>query len=181
MKYVLWCIIAFCFGVFVSYVSNFYTFFNIKLQLDVVPVFLSTLTLLLGIYIAVVIQKNVSDKRVEKNILIERLSDLKLIYSKIDTETTTLRTESIIVGLFTTASKLISQLEGITEITCGKKHINDIKIIQKHHFEFKMLATGGKVKEKVYLYDEKSLRVLGSKSEKLVFDVDSLMIKFNKA
>jgi hypothetical protein len=181
MKYKLWCVFAFCVGVFVCYIFHNFQFFEVSLKFDVIPVFISTLTLLLGVYIALVIQKNVSDKRVEKNILIERLTELKSIYSKIDAETITHKDESIIIGLFTSASKLISRLEGITKISCGKKHISDLKVIRNKHFEFKELATGGTVQENKYLYDENVLRNLSNKYEKLIFEIDSLMMNFNKA
>jgi hypothetical protein len=181
MKYTLWCVIAFCFGVFISYIFNNFQFFDVSLKLDVVPVFISILTLLLGIYIALVIQKNVSDKRVEKNILIERLIELKLIYNKIETETITLKDQSSIIGLFTSASKLISRLEKITKISCGKKHINDLIEIRKKHFEYKIISTGGKVQENKYLYDGQVIISLSNKYEDLVFEIDSLMISFNKA
>jgi hypothetical protein len=44
-----------------------------------------------------------------------------------------------------------------------------------------MLSTGGKVQENKYLYDEKVLRNLSNKYEKLIFEIDSLMMNFNKA
>lgn len=180
MKYKLWCVIAFCVGVFVSYVFNNIQFFDLSLKFDVIPVFISTLTLLLGIYIALVIQKNVSDKRVEKNILIERLAELKSIYNKIDAETITNKNESVIIGLFTTASKLISRLEGITKISCGKKHINDLKDVRTKHLDFKVLSTGGTVFENKYQYDKKVLSNLTNKYEALIFAIDSLTMNFNK-
>jgi hypothetical protein len=66
-------ILWFLVGTFVCYILMQYQYFDIKTELDVPPLILSALTALIGLYIAVSIQKKISRSQNQYSYLINKL------------------------------------------------------------------------------------------------------------
>ena len=66
-------LISFFTGVLVCYISLQYQFFDIKKELDVPNIILSTITLITGLFIAVTIQKNITKGQNNHSFLINKI------------------------------------------------------------------------------------------------------------
>jgi hypothetical protein len=131
--------------------------FSIKYEIDVFPAFFSLLTILIGIYIAVVIQKNISDKRVQKDIFINRLTEIKDTFHKIDEEINSLRRFDELNCMFKNLLSKLAILERLLTHSKLSRFDKDIEILKTTFISYKQITTGKKVVRNKYSYTEDEL------------------------
>ncbi len=77
-------VISFFLGVFVSYISLQWSFFDIKNELDIPALLLGVLTLIVGLYIATSLQKKLNRNQNQLSFLIEKFDKIWVSFNKYD-------------------------------------------------------------------------------------------------
>jgi uncharacterized protein YihD (DUF1040 family) len=174
-----WCLFPFAIGVLLGYMSTQFRLFSIKYEIDIIPAFFSILTILIGVYIAVVIQKNISDKRVQKDIFIERLEELKEAANKIDEEINSNRRFDELNMMYKHFSSKLSTLETLLKHARISGFNSDLANLKANLLDFKQVATGATKSNNVYTYSPNDLLKLNSTRLEILEKVDIFILDIN--
>jgi len=69
----IWILISFLTGVFICYLTLQFSYFELKMELDIPNIILSVITLLIGLFIAITLQKKVNRSQNQHSYLIGKL------------------------------------------------------------------------------------------------------------
>lgn len=72
----IWILVSFFVGVFICYLTLQFSYFEIKKELDIPNIILSIITLLIGLFIAVILQKKVAKSQNKYTHLVSKLDTL---------------------------------------------------------------------------------------------------------
>ncbi len=179
LRKLFWCLFPFALGILIGFLSTQYTLFTIKYEVDIVPSFFSVLTILIGVYIAVVIQKNISDKRVQKDIFIERLVELKEATNKIDDEINSSRRFNELNAMFKNFSSKLSILESLLSHARISKFNTDLAKLKANLLTYKRAATGAVASNNVFTYSPAELIKLNRARLEILKKIDIFILDIN--
>ena len=175
-----WCLIPFALGILVGFLSIQYTLFKIKYEVDIIPAFFSVLTILIGVYIAVVIQKNISDKRVQKDIFIDRLVELKETTNKIDDEINSNRGFDELKAMYKHFSSKLSIIESLLSHAKISRFNTDLARLKADLLVYKQVATGATVSNNVIMYSPAELLQLNNTKLEILKKIDIFILDINR-
>lgn len=166
-------------GILIGYLSTQFEFFTIKYELDIIASFFSAVTLIVGIYIAVVIQKNISDNRVQKNIFIERLTEIKETFNKIDEEINSQCKFITLNSLFKQTSSKLALIEKLLKHIKIRNCLTEIESLKELFVIYKQSATNVKVGEGKYLYTGENMSSLHVQRNDILAKIDIAILNIN--
>lgn len=149
--------IAFCIGVVVSYIASEFRYFQVKCELDIPNIVLSIITLLVGLYIADILQKQVNKTQNQYEYLSSKLDATwgsfhkfceSLTYSEVvDTETINVLNNKIIPSI-SFLQKLFNALD--VDNACVIK-------LEKELITLEELLSESPVKDNLVTFDRKTI------------------------
>ena len=179
-KLLIWCPLFLILGVLIGYLSTQIVFFEVIYKIDVLYTSISLSTLLVALYIAIVINKRATDKRIEKDLLIKRLGEIKEKIQLIGDELEKEKDITKLIPHFKQTSKYLSTFEKILTFCCNKMFSGESNRIKSQLFEYKRNSTGGQVKDNAFIIDGGLKSKLDKINNTLQLEIDFLILKINK-
>lgn len=162
--------------------QHYYPFFDFEDKIDVVGLMTLIVTIFLAVYIPIFLEKNMHNKRSEKDVIIRKIEGLqRTIQSVNNTVDECMQKKSIssansyyILRLFMTISNELDTIIELTDLCRINKFKENFDEIKSHRYQYRKIVTGGdfqksdfkytildkKEEEKIYHQFDKALCVL---------------------
>jgi len=178
IKYIISFVLV-IFGVVIGLgLQYYYPFFSFEDKIDIVGLATLIVTILLAIYIPTFLEKNMHNKRGEKDVIIRKIETLQgtirsvnqAVGECVQKQMVSTANTYLIIRLFTTISNELETIITLTEHCCKNKFKEELEEIKTYRFQYRKTVTGGDFQKKGFKYN-----VLDKKEEEKVYH------KFDKA
>lgn len=178
MRYIIGSILV-VFGVLIGMGLQHYSpLFEFKDKIDVIQLATLVVTILLAIYIPIFLERNMHNKRSEKDVIIRKIEALqstirsvnKTVGECVQKQTVSTANSYQLINLFTTISNELDTIITLTEYCGINKFKNDFEEIKACRSQYRKMVTGGDFQKKGFKYT-----ILDMKEE------DNIYHKFDKA
>lgn len=158
--------------------QHYYPLFSFEEQIDIVSLATLVVTIFLAVYIPVFLERNMHNKRSEKDVIIRKIEGLQATIRTVNhTVAECVQKQAVstantyqLISLFTAISNELDTIITLSE-HCGKnKFKDDFDEIKKCRFQYRKMVTGGDFQKKGFKYT-----ILDKKEEEKIYH------KFDKA
>lgn len=152
--------------------QHYYPIFSFEDKIDIVGLATLVVTIFLAVYIPVFLERNMHNKRSEKDVIIRKIEALQgtirtvnqTVGECVQKQTVSSANNYLLISLFTTIS---NELDTIITLTnhCGKdKFKEDFEKIKSCRFQYRKIVTGGDFQKKGFKYT-----ILDKKEEEKIY------------
>lgn len=152
-------IVGFAIGLAVQF---YYPSFPFENRINIVSLASLIVTIFLAIYIPFFLERNIHNKRNEKDVIIRKIEALQSTIKNVNqTVGECVQKQSVsstnsykIIGFFTTVSNELDTIITLTEICSKNKFKEDFEEIKRCRFEYKNIVTGGGFQKEDFKYKQ---------------------------
>lgn len=150
----------------------YYPLFLFEDKIDIVGLATLIVTIFLAVYIPVFLEKNMYNKRSEKDVIIRKIEALQatirivnqIVGECVQKQTVSSANTYLIINLFTTISNELETIITLTEHCCKNKFKEEFEEIKACRFQYRKMVTGGDFQKKGFKYD-----MLDKKEEEKIY------------
>jgi hypothetical protein len=152
--------------------QHYYPLFSFEDKIDIVDLSTLLVTIFLAVYIPVFLERNMHNKRSEKDVIIRKIEALQgtiqtvnhLVGECVQKQAVSSANTYLLMGLFTTISNELDTVIKLTDL-CGKdKFKDDFEEIKSCRFQYRKMVTGGGFQKKNFKYT-----ILDKKEEEKIY------------
>ncbi|MDD3772551.1 MAG: hypothetical protein PHC38_07840 [Weeksellaceae bacterium] len=163
--------------------QHYYPLFSFEDKIDIVGMATLVVTIFLAVYIPVFLERNMHNKRSEKDVIIRKIEALQVtirtvnytVAECVQKQTVSSANKALIVNLFTTISNELDTIIKLSDLSKKNKFNKDFEEIKYIRYQYRKIVTGGdfdakrgfkftmldkKEEEKIYHQFDKALCVL---------------------
>ncbi len=158
--------------------QHYYPVFEFEDKIDIVGLATLIVTIFLAVYIPIFLERNMHNKRSEKDVIIRKIEALQgtirnvnhIVGECVQKQTVSSANSYYLISLFTSISNELDTIITLSE-HCGKDKFNkDFEEIKNCRFQYRTMVTGGDFQKKGFKYT-----ILDKKEEEKIYH------KFDKA
>lgn len=159
-------------------VHYYYPIFQFEDKIDIVGLATLVVTIFLAVYIPIFLERNMHNKRSEKEVIIRKIEALQetirnvnhTVAACVQKQTVSPANSYHLIGLFTSISNEIDTIMTLSSHCAKNKFKDDFEEIKSYRFQYKKTVTGGDFQKKGFKFS-----VLDKKEEEKIYH------KFDKA
>lgn len=183
MRYIIGVILVIVGVVIGMGLQHYYPLFSFEDKIDVVGLATLIVTIFLAVYIPIFLERNMHNKRSEKDVIIRKIEGLQgtirtvnhKVAECVQRQTVSSANKALIVNLFTTISNELDTIIKLSDLCKKDKFNKDFEEIKSIRYQYRKMVTGGdfdtrrdfkfsmldkKEEEKIYHQFDKALCVL---------------------
>lgn len=183
MRYIIGVILVIVGVVIGMGLQHYYPLFSFEDKIDVVGLATLIVTIFLAVYIPIFLERNMHNKRSEKDVIIRKIEALQgtiravnyKVAECVQRQAVSSANKALIVNLFTTISNELDTIIKLSDLCKKDKFSKDFKEIKSIRYQYRKMVTGGdfdtrrdfkfsmldkKEEEKIYHQFDKALCVL---------------------
>jgi hypothetical protein len=160
MRYIIGIILVIAGVVIGMGLQHYYPLFSFEDKIDVVGLATLVVTIFLAVYIPIFLERNMHNKRSEKDVIIRKIEALQgtirsvnhAVAECVQKQTVSSTNTYQLICLFTTISNELDTIITLSEY-CGKnKFKDDFDEIKSCRFQYRKMVTGGNFQKKDFKY-----------------------------
>ena len=172
MRYIIGVILVIVGVVIGMGLQHYYPLFSFEDKIDVVGLATLIVTIFLAVYIPIFLERNMHNKRSEKDVIIRKIEALQgtirtvnhAVAECVQKQAVSSANTYQLVSLFTTISNELDTIITLSE-HCGKnKFKDDFEEIKSCRFQYRKMVTGGDFQKKGFKYS-----ILDKKEEEKIY------------
>ena len=183
MRYIIGVILVIVGVVIGMGLQHYYPLFSFEDKIDVVGLSTLVVTIFLAVYIPIFLERNMHNKRSEKDVIIHKIEALQATIRSVNhtvaecvqKQTVSSANKALIVNLFTTISNELDTIIKLSDLCKKDKFNKNFEEIKSIRYQYRKMVTGGefdkrrdfkfsmldkKEEEKIYHQFDKALCVL---------------------
>lgn len=181
MKYkinIFWLILIIPLSVLIGFLTTQYSYFQFAKELNIIDIFTLLFTIFIAFYLTEFIQKNIENKRFEKDLLISNINPILLITSSLKNS---IQNRSLNVASTKSELRNISNslhnLEIYSEMCISNLNSSKLK---SQYFEIKKLITGGQIQNNDYILNPLQKKTALTKLNEFNIELISGILSINR-
>lgn len=189
IRYIIGGILVIVGGVIGMGLQHYYPLFTFEDKIDIVGLATLIVTIFLAVYIPIFLERNMHNKRSEKNVIIRKIEALQntiravnhIVSECVQKQSVSSANSYRLIGLFTTISNELDTIITLTDYCEKNRFKEDFKEIKNCRFQYRKMVTGGDFQKKGFKYsilDKKEEEKIYHEFDKalcvLIFKVNSL-------
>jgi hypothetical protein len=172
MRYIIGVILVIAGVVIGMGLQHYYPLFSFEDKIDVVGLATLVVTIFLAVYIPIFLERNMHNKRSEKDVIIRKIEALQgtiqtvnhTVGECVQKQSVSSANTYLIMSLFTTISNELDTIIKLSDL-CGKdKFKADFEEIKSCRFQYRKMVTGGDFQKKDFKYS-----ILDKKEEEKIY------------
>ncbi len=153
-------------------IDHYYPIFKFEEKINLIDLCTLLVTIFLAVYIPMFLEKNMHNKRYEKDVTIRRIEALQLNLKQVDKTVTECVQKNavsnanayLIINYFTNISNELDTLITFVEHCHKKKFADNLNAINQLRHQYRTAVTGGNFQKKDFKYS-----ALAKKEEELIY------------
>lgn len=141
-------------------IQHYYPLFTFEEKID--PIGLTTLvvTIFLAVYVPIFLERNMHNKRSEKDVIIRKIEALQksisnvnqIVSECIQKQTVSIPNSYLIIKLFTTISNELDTVITLINYCAEKKFIEEFEEMKNFRFQYRKIVTGGNFQKRGFKF-----------------------------
>jgi hypothetical protein len=160
MRYIIGIILVIAGVVIGMGFQHYYPLFSFEDKIDVVGLATLVVTIFLAVYIPIFLERNMHNKRSEKDVIIRKIEALQgtirtvnhAVAECVQKQTVSSANTYQLISLFTTISNELDTIITLSEHSGKNKFKDDFDEIKSCRFQYRKMVTGGNFQKKDFKY-----------------------------